>query len=314
MLDVKLAREGQWTQKKSTAVNSESLFQQASSETSQHLSPKTKLNTIKSKVKKVIKEDSERQRAEHAKELIKQGRLIHLLQEMEMDATWKSYLYALPKGTMKFILNSTIDTLPTKTNLKLWGLSGSDKCKLCGRKETTKHILSACDTALNQGRYTFRHNRVLKEITNNIDTNLYTFYSDLEGQTIEGGTIPPDVLVTAEKPDIVILHRLIKHLVVIELTCPWEENLEDARQRKSNKYAPLIADIEQKGFSVEYFPLEVGARGIINKANKETIKDISLYTTINTKNLIKALSKEAVTASYYIFLSRNERDWTNDLT
>ena len=163
-------------------------------------------------------------------------------------------------------------------------------------------------------RYSFRHNRVLKEITNNIDTNLYTFYSDLEGQCIEGGTIPPDVLVTAEKPDIVIINRLINHLVVIELTCPWEENLEDARQRKSNKYAPLIADIEQKGFSVEYFPLEVGARGIINKANKETIKDISLYTTINTKNLIKALSKEAVTASYYIFLSRNERDWTNDLT
>ena len=131
VLDVKLAREGQWTQKKSTAVYSESLFQQASSESSQHLSPKTKLNTIKSKVKKFIKEDSERQRAEHAKELIKQGRLIQLLQEMEMDATWKSYLFALPKGTMKFILNSTIDTLPTKTNLKLWGLSGSDKCKLC---------------------------------------------------------------------------------------------------------------------------------------------------------------------------------------
>ena len=122
------------------------------------------------------------------------------------------------------------------------------------------------------------------------------------------------MLVTAEKPDIVIINRLIKHLVVIELTCPWEENLEDARQRKSNKYAPLIADIEQKGFSVEYFPLEVGARGIINKVNKETIKDISLYTKINTKNLIKALSREAVIASYYIFLSRNERDWTNDLT
>ena len=65
---------------------------------------------------------------------------------------------------------------------------------------------------------------------------------------------------------------------------------------------------------MEYFPLEVGARGIINKVNKETLKDISLYTTINTKNLIKNLSKQAVSASYYIFLSRNERDWSNDLT
>ena len=173
-----------------------SFFQQASSETSQHLSPKTKLNTIKSKVKKFIKEDSERQRVEHAKELISQGRLIQLLQEMEIDATWKSYLHALPKGTMKFILNSTINTLPTKSNLKLWGFSGSDKCRLCGRQETTNHILCSCPTALDQGRYTYRHNQVLKTITCNIDTNLYTFYSDLEGQGVDGGTIPRDVLVT----------------------------------------------------------------------------------------------------------------------
>ena len=66
---------------------------------------------------------------------------------------------------------------------------------------------------------------------------------------------------------------------------------------------------------MEYFPLEIGARGIINKVNKETIKDISLYTTtITAKTLMKNLSREAVIASYYIFLSRNERDWTNDLT
>ena len=212
ILDKKIAREEKWTRKTSTACNSESLFHQASSQTSEHLSPKTKLKTVKSKVKNFIKEDSERQRVEHAKELISQGRLIQLLQEMEIDATWKSYLHALPKGTMKFILNSTINTLPTKSNMKLWGLSSSDKCRLCGRQETTNHILSSCPTALDQGRYTYRHNQVLKTITSNIDTNLYTFYSDLEGQGIDGGTIPRDVLVTAEKPDLVI----IQYLSIIE--------------------------------------------------------------------------------------------------
>merc|ERR1711978_293715 len=110
---------------------------------------------------------------------------------------------------MKFILNSTINTLPTKSNMKLWGLSNSDKCRLCGRQETTNHILSSCPTALDQGRYTYRHNQVLKTITSNIDTDLYTFYSDLEGQGVDGGTIPRDVLVTAEKPDLVIINRLI---------------------------------------------------------------------------------------------------------
>ena len=131
---------------------------------------------------------------------------------------------------------------------------------------------------------------------------------------LDRGTIPPDILVTPEKPDFVIINRLIKHITIIELTCPWEERLDEARRLKTEKYTPLVTDIQQKGFSVEYFPLEVGARGIINKANKETIKDISIYTNTNAKKLIKALSKQAVTSSYFIFLNRNERDWSNDLT
>ena len=52
---------------------------------------------------------------------------------------------------------------------------------------------------------------------------------------------------------------------VIELTCPWEVDLENAIQLKSNRYAPLIYDISQKSFIVECFPLEVGARGVVNK-------------------------------------------------
>ena len=143
-----------------------------------------------------------------------------------MDATWKSYLYALPKGTMKFILNSCINTLPTRANLRLWGKSSSDKCPLCGRKETTNHILSSCPVALEQGRYTYRHNNVLREITESIDTNSFQYYSDIQGKTIGGGTIPPDILVTAEKPDIVIIDPMLASpsgkpfITIIELTCP----------------------------------------------------------------------------------------------
>ena len=124
---------------------------------------------------------------------------------MELDATWKSYLYALPKGTMKFIINSCINTLPTRANLRLWGRSSSDKCILCGRKETTYHILSSCPVSLQQGRYTYRLNNVIQENTENIDTNIFQYYSDIQGKTIGGGTIPPEVIVTAEKPDIVII-------------------------------------------------------------------------------------------------------------
>ena len=55
----------------------------------------------------------------HIKTLIKQGKFLELTHVERNDATWKSFLFNLPKGTMKFLLNSSIDTLPI--NLKQWG-------------------------------------------------------------------------------------------------------------------------------------------------------------------------------------------------
>jgi len=77
------------------------------------------------------------------------------------DMIWKSYmlLFNLEKGTLKFLLDSCLDTLPTQTNLLQWGKSASDLCKLClqadaelqGRRQgTTKHILNGCKLALHQ--------------------------------------------------------------------------------------------------------------------------------------------------------------------
>jgi len=47
------------------------------------------------------------------------------------DMIWKSYMFNLKKGTLKFSLNSCLDTLPTQTILLQWGKSASDLCKLC---------------------------------------------------------------------------------------------------------------------------------------------------------------------------------------
>ena len=55
-------------------------------------------------------------------------------------------MFILKKGTLKFLLNSCLDTLPTQPNLLQWGKSASDLCKLClqavaelqGRGQQTK--------------------------------------------------------------------------------------------------------------------------------------------------------------------------------
>ena len=43
---------------------------------------------------------------------------------------------------------------------------------LCGKNGTLNHILAGCKVALNQGRYKWRHDRVLKELAAAIQGNI----------------------------------------------------------------------------------------------------------------------------------------------
>ena len=64
------------------------------------------------------------------------------------DMIWKSYMFNLKKCTLKFLLNSCFDTLPTQTNLLQCLQAGAE---LQGkRQETTNHILNGCKVALHQ--------------------------------------------------------------------------------------------------------------------------------------------------------------------
>ncbi len=53
----------------------------------------------------------------HIKTLLCQGNFF-MLEEFELsDTTWKSYMFNLPRNTVKFLLNSVLDTLLTNSNL-----------------------------------------------------------------------------------------------------------------------------------------------------------------------------------------------------
>ena len=53
----------------------------------------------------------------------------------------------------------------SNSNLKRWRLITESSCFLCGKSIcTSAHILGACKIALHQGRFSFRHDKVLCEI------------------------------------------------------------------------------------------------------------------------------------------------------
>jgi hypothetical protein len=68
-----------------------------------------------------VSSDLHEEQKKHLDTLLKQGDFLLFSEQEKCDSNWKSVLFNLPKGTIKFLLNSFINTLPTQDNLKLWG-------------------------------------------------------------------------------------------------------------------------------------------------------------------------------------------------
>ena len=213
-------------------------------------------------------------------------------------------------GTAKFILNSTIHTLPTQNNLKLWNKSVSDKCHLCKNRDSTLHTLSGCKVSLEQKRYTWRHDNIINYIVQCLDSTKVTVYSDIEGhQASNGGSMPPEVLVTEQKPDIVVINAEKGTVKLLELTVPFEGNIKERNKDKTDKYAHFLTDIKTYAPSLTCF--EVGVRGYLTKDNMDKLKDIHSLCkkNIKYKTFLKNISAISIISSYYIFTARKNPTW-----
>ena len=95
-------------------------------------------------------------------------------------------------------------------------------------------------------------------------------YFDLEGKKINGGTLPADIVTTLARPDIVLIDQSTTPTTVYlyELTVDYESANSGANQRKENRYASLVSDIEKNGFTCVNVNFEIGTRGFIDNRNK----------------------------------------------
>ncbi len=56
---------------------------------------------------------------------------------------------------------------------------------------------------------------------------------------LEHLVFPREIAVTAQRPDAVIWSRPLKSVTLVELTVPWEANLEASHERKLHRYHRL---------------------------------------------------------------------------
>lgn len=215
---------------------------------------------------------------------------------------------------MSFALNSVTNTLPSPDNLKRWGKRVVSKCPLCSNIGTLEHILNFCPVALTQKRYNYRHDSVLNHLSKVIiasKPDSLEVYADIPGLDMNGCTIPPDILVTLSRPDLVLINRSEKTVHVLELTCSFERNILAAHQRKTTKYTSLKSDIENAGYKCLMVPFEIGSRGHVTKENRANIIHAFITNKINSNAIkcIKQLSKISLLCSFCIFHAYKQPSW-----
>ena len=91
---------------------------------------------------------------------------------MSLDLSWNS-LFKMGDSMVGFILRAVYGTLVTPSIAVKWDEAEDGMCKLCSSERgTIQHILSGCKVALEQGRYTWRHDKVLNQIRSQVAYHL----------------------------------------------------------------------------------------------------------------------------------------------
>ena len=263
---------------------------------------------------------------------------------IKYNLTWKNIL-ALPPNLLSFCISSTFNVLPSPNNLHRWHKENNPSCALCGKHLCTiPHILGACKFSLEQGRFTFRHDSVLNSLVSSLRILLkdakptkakkrnaihfikagkkppkkksnptgilhlasdWVVISDLNANYV----FPFQIALTELRPDVVLYSNSLRRVILIELTCPCEENMSSWHSTKMSKYSGLVEIIRNNKWYVDFFAVEVGARGYPATSLKYCLQQLGFSNNI-LKHTNQTLGRISMECSFYIWMHRNSKDWT----
>ena len=252
--------------------------------------------------KRLVCEDDQEQLFNDLMQLEKQGQMSRCTTP-DGARVWGKALENVADEHLKFALNSAVDTLPHNANLCLWKKRDSDSCLLCGERQTLIHVLNTCKVARDGKRFNSRHDAILEEIVTCISTYMPStaqLTADLNCYNF-----PQHIVATDLRPDIVWWDNVSKKLRVVELTICFETSFENAAERKTIKYADIIARAQESGYNATLITLEVGSRGIISiDGFTQLSKELNIPQRHLT-NLLVRLSRVAIVESFKIWCKRN---------
>ena len=237
-----------------------------------------------------------------------QGSLVRA--DFSQQPVWAKSVDHLPDAVFKWSANSIVDTLPHNANLFRWKKSNTDRCPLCNNKQTLLHVLNNCPVALDQGRYTWRHDEVLTLLKDYLSQNLlFNFGFDCDLPHCSYNYLLRNFS-SLLRPDICIFDHDKKKLLLLELTIPFDEYMAEAEVRKREKYRDLLTDIKVQGFDVTLTTVEVGSRGVISDSLLSFLQECTSIRKKQSLSLIEDVRRKVICCSYAVWCRRNSVAWS----
>jgi len=167
-----------------------------------------------------------------------------------------------------------------------------DICRACHcTGESLRHIVSGCSRLAN-GEYLHRHNQVARIVHqqlalkyNLVETEV-PYYRYVPDPVLDNGrvtlywdrSIITDRHIVANKPDIVMIDRLERRAVIVDVTIPHDGNLVKAEKEKQIKYLDLAHEISDMWDvdSTIIVPIVISVNGLIAKSLDQHLKRLTL--------------------------------------
>ena len=267
-------------------------------------------------VKKAIVKDTERRCAKESR-----SREVWRFDDFDEDLikTYNAMLHDLPEGGLRWAIKSVSNGLLTRAWWHMVDRTRGASCPIClAGKQSIGHILNGCQTALTQGRFTYRHDAVLRTMLTYITKEQNTRvmwkrrrvwadvapYNDIanlpQGYNQEWSNM--------WRPDIIISPREgYGGIIFIELTCPLESNATAAHKKKYDKYKFFAAALKTTYTDVRLYCVEMGSRGVPQPSFgklKGPVLDVENY-----RNMTRHACRTAVLKSWEIYQHANDPDW-----
>ena len=130
----------------------------------------------------------------------------------------------------------------------------------------------------------------------------WILYDDL-GQKL---VFPTYIYATSQRPDIVIVSNSSRAVILVELTSPSEENIQQRNFDKRKKYESLIEGCRANDWKAHLFCVEIGARGFVADSFFGAMRKLGMKNR-EVKDIRRKVSNIALRCSYAIYIQRERQ-------